>query len=291
MSGHKPTLNEPDYLNYGFPEASRFAKPSQFKLTQALRIAVILITILPLAAVTSSPSASAQKRRPVKQADQKSALGRNKLAQLRDDYIRATKEYKASLEKLLAIYEANVRKAEERLVQSQSLFADGLIAKNQLEETKRAVGAAKDKVNETKQQMAAAELQIANTLVEAEADKKMAREGPIARGAFISTASYVRYNGPTAWSLSDSWKVQRFFLEAFKKPLPIAVFGQGAIHDRWRLDHHNAMDISLNPDGVEGQGLMNFLRANGIPFSGFREAIPGTATGPHIHIGRPSHRY
>jgi hypothetical protein len=73
--------------------------------------------------------------------------------------------------------------------------------------------------------------------------------------------------------------------------LPVAVFGQGAIHDRWRLDHHNALDISLNPDGIEAQTLMNFLRANEIPFSAFREAIPGTATGPHIHIGWPSHRY
>jgi len=69
------------------------------------------------------------------------------------------------------------------------------------------------------------------------------------------------------------------------------VFGQGSIHDRWRLDHHNAMDVSLSPDGVEGQALLGFLRANGIPFLAFRQAIPGTATGPHIHIGRPSHRY
>jgi hypothetical protein len=107
----------------------------------------------------------------------------------------------------------------------------------------------------------------------------------------VKTASYIRYNGATMWGLSDAWKVQRFFQEAFKKPLPVAVFGQGSIHDRWRLDHHNAMDVSLHPDGPEGQALLGFLRANGIPFLAFREAIPGTATGPHIHIGRPSHRY
>ena len=28
-----------------------------------------------------------------------------------------------------------------------------------------------------------------------------------------------------------------------------------------------------------------------VAFLAFRGAIPGTATGPHIHIGRPSHRY
>jgi len=101
----------------------------------------------------------------------------------------------------------------------------------------------------------------------------------------------IRYNGGAVWGLSDVWKVQRFFSDAFKKPLPVAVFGQGAIHDRWRLDHHNAIDVSLHPDGAEGQALLGFLRANGIPFLAFRAAIPGTATGPHIHIGRPSHRY
>ena len=85
--------------------------------------------------------------------------------------------------------------------------------------------------------------------------------------------------------------MQRFFQDAFKKPLPVAVFGQGSIHDRWRLDHRNAMDVSLHPDGPEGQALLGFLRANGIPFLAFRAAIPGSATGPHIHIGRPSHRY
>jgi hypothetical protein len=51
------------------------------------------------------------------------------------------------------------------------------------------------------------------------------------------------------------------------------------------------MDISLNPDGPEGKALLEFLRSNGIPFSAFRGAIPGVATGPHIHIGMPSHRY
>ena len=107
----------------------------------------------------------------------------------------------------------------------------------------------------------------------------------------IRTSSFTRFTGAGGWSLGEAWKIQRFFSDTFNKQLPIAVFGQGAIHDRWRLDHRNAMDIQLHPDGVEGQALLNFLQKNGIPYSAFRSAIPGTATGPHIHIGRPSHRY
>ena len=107
----------------------------------------------------------------------------------------------------------------------------------------------------------------------------------------VQSATMIRFNGGGGWSLNDAWKVQRFFMESFKRQLPIAVFGQGAIHDRWRLDHRNSMDVSLHPDGPEGQSLLGFLRSNGIPFLAFRGAIPGTATGPHIHIGLPSHRY
>ena len=107
----------------------------------------------------------------------------------------------------------------------------------------------------------------------------------------MRTTSFIRYNGAGAWSLSQAGKIELFFQQTFKRPLPIAVFGQGAIHNQWRLDHHNAMDISVNPDGADGQTLINFLQRNGIPFSAFRTAIPGVATGPHIHIGMPSHRY
>jgi hypothetical protein len=213
------------------------------------------------------------------------------LAKLRDDFINATKQVKASLEKLLVIHESSVNKAEAKLALDQGLYTEGLIAKKQLDDDERAVATEKDRVAETRRQMTNADTQIADTLVEAKAEEQMARGPRLAKGGFISTASFIRYNGAVAWGLNDAWKVQRFFADTFKKPLPIAVFGQGAIHDRWHLDHRNAMDVSLNPDGLEGQSLMGFLRSNGIPFSAFREAIPGTATGPHIHIGRPSHRY
>lgn len=214
----------------------------------------------------------------------------NELARLRDQYVEATREYKQSLARLLALYEKEVTKAEENHKKSEALFEEGLISKKDLETTAIAVVAAKDKVAEAQQQMSTADTQIANTLIEAEAEKKLAKL-KIQRGALVKTTSYIRYAGGTAWTLSESWKVQRFFMDTFKKTLPVAVFGQGAIHERWRLDHRNSMDISLHPDGVEGQALLNFLRSNGIPFLAFRSAIPGTSTGPHIHIGRPSHRY
>ena len=213
------------------------------------------------------------------------------LTKLRDEYVRLTNEYKASLGKLLPFYENDVKRAEEKLEQAKKLLAEGLIARTQVEENEHALALAKEKINETNRQMANAESQIASVLVEAEADEEIAKNLKLAKQGLIRTSSFTRFTGASGWNLGDAWKIQRFFSDTFNKQLPIAVFGQGAIHDRWRLDHHNAMDIQLHPDGVEGQALLNFLQKNGIPYSAFRSAIPGTATGPHIHIGRPSHRY
>ncbi len=215
----------------------------------------------------------------------------NELAKLREEYINATKDYKASLEKLRATYEKDVSRAESELEKSQKLFADGLISHKELEAFESKLAQAKGRVADVDLKSKGADTQIADTLLEADAEAKLAKSRPLPRGALVSNTAMIRYNGGAAWGLSDAWKVQSFFQQTFKRPLPVAVFGQGSIHDRWRLDHHNAMDVSLQPDGTEGQALLAFLRANGIPFLAFRQAIPGTATGPHIHIGRPSHRY
>jgi hypothetical protein len=213
------------------------------------------------------------------------------LSKLRDEYIKATHEYKASLGKLLPFYENEVKKAEENLEKSKKLLAEGLIPKKQVEDNERELAVAKQKIAETNRAMTSADQQVAAVLVEAEANEEIAKNLRLAKQGLVRTAAFTRYTGAGGWNLSDAWKVQRFFSDTFNKQLPIAVFGQGAIHERWRLDHRNAMDIQLHPDGVEGRALLNFLQKNGIPYLAFRAAIPGTATGPHIHIGRPSHRY
>ena len=213
------------------------------------------------------------------------------LEKLREEFVKATNEYKASLIKLLTIYEGNVKKAEEKLELSKKLLAEGLISRIQVEENERTLVAEKAKVTETRTQMTNADSQIAGIFAETAAEQQLKKDLRLARQSLVRTASFTRFTGAPGWGLSEAWKVQRFFSDTFKKQLPIAVFGQGPIHDRWRLDHRNSMDISLHPDSEEGRALLNFLQKNGTPYLAFRSAIPGTATGPHIHIGRPSHRY
>ena len=267
-----------------------FCSMRAHKANSVLGRSLLALTVI----VMAISGAYAQKTAPKKPAAKPKTVqtqNDNELSKLRDSYIKATKEYKASLEKLLDLYQASVRKAEDRVNQSKKVFADGLISKHDIEQNEQALAEAQLKVTEVRTQIAGADTQIAQALVEIEGDKQIAKLGPVRKGSFIKTTSFIRYSGAGSWVLSQAGRIEMFFQQSFKRPLPIAVFGQGSIHNQWHLDHRNAMDISLNPDGPEGQALMGYLRSNGIPFSAFRGAIPGVATGPHIHIGMPSHRY
>lgn len=95
---------------------------------------------------------------------------------------------------------------------------------------------------------------------------------------------------PARWSLSDATRVESFFRKRFGRPLPVTSYGQSNLHTRWGYDHRRSMDVGLHPDSAEGKALIAFLSGEGIPFLGFRSAIPGVASAPHIHIGFPSPR-
>jgi hypothetical protein len=84
--------------------------------------------------------------------------------------------------------------------------------------------------------------------------------------------------------------IKSFFVSKFGRTLPVSAFGQTRLHSRLGFDHRNGVDVALNPDSAEGRALLGKLRGFGVPFIAFRHAIPGVATGAHIHVGKPSHR-
>ena len=92
------------------------------------------------------------------------------------------------------------------------------------------------------------------------------------------------------WTIGDAAKVERFFFNKFGRHLPTTAVGQSDLHTRWGLDHRQGIDVGVHPDSAEGMALAAFLRSEKIPFMAFRTAIPGVATGPHIHVGYASHR-
>ena len=207
---------------------------------------------------------------------------------------RATTEYKSNLEQLVTLYEAESRRSEERLTKMRELLAQGLITRREVDTLEEAAARTREKVAEAQAQLKSVDMAVAEVLVEAEADNSVRKprpsSAPRAVNTLVRTTAYIRYGGAGAWTISDAAGIKQFFIRRFGRALPIGAFGQSALHDRWGYDHRNAMDVGVNPDSNEGQALMEYLRANGIPFTAFHFAVPGRATGPHIHVGLPSHR-
>jgi hypothetical protein len=84
--------------------------------------------------------------------------------------------------------------------------------------------------------------------------------------------------------------IKGFFISKFGRTLPVSAFGQTQLHSRLGFDHRNGVDVALSPDSPAGQTFLTKLRAFGVPFIAFRHAVPGIATGAHIHVGKPSKR-
>lgn len=76
----------------------------------------------------------------------------------------------------------------------------------------------------------------------------------------------------------------------FHQPMPISARGETAVHRAMGFDHTGRIDVAVTPDSPEGVWLRKFLESKDIPYYAFRIAIPGKATGAHIHIGPGSTR-
>jgi hypothetical protein len=265
---------------------SRRSRPQGLQFTLRLMGACLTLVVL-----LAAPARGQQK---IQGRGETPSKSESEPARLRTQLTAATRDYKATVENLVAIYEADLKQAEGRLEKMKELYAQKLITRRDLETSEDAAAHARDKLVDAQAQSKSADVQLAEALVEAEAEgaapKPRLSSAPRAMGGLVHTTAYIRYGGGRAWSLSDAGAIKQFFVLRFGRPLPIHVFGQSPLHDRWGYDHRNAMDIGLNPNGTEGQALMEYLRATGVPFTAFHFAIPGVATGPHIHIGLPSHR-
>ena len=261
--------------------------------TRALQLTLPLVCAS-LALCSFLAAAPARGQQMIKGRNETPSKSESEPTRFRTQLAEATGEYRANLEKLVAIYEADAKEAEGRLQKLKELCAQGLITRREMETSEDAAAHARDKVVDARGQLQSADVQLAEALIEVEVEetvpKPIVNPAPRAVRDLMRTTAYVRYGGGRAWSLSEAGAIKQFFMLRFGRALPIHVFGQSPLHDRWCYDHRNAMDIGLRPDSVEGETLMEYLRANGIPFTAFHFAIPGVATGPHIHVGLPSHR-
>jgi hypothetical protein len=54
------------------------------------------------------------------------------------------------------------------------------------------------------------------------------------------------------------------------------------------FDHRGRFDVAVGPSQPEGVWARRYLTEKHVTFLAFRSAVPGQATGAHIHIGPPS---
>ena len=253
-----------------------------------IRLASILILLL----AASTPLAAQRARRkqpgPPKgpsPAEKKVDLA-EAAAQSRANLIGATKDYRTSLEKLLALQSEDEMRAAAVIKRQRALLDQGVISKRELEASETAAAEARGKAEETRKRIGEAN----EMLVEVMAADQLAKMPAQPPGAFRSTVTLIRYTGTGRWALPEIGKVDAFFRLKFGRPLPVSAFGQSATHNRLGFDHRESVDVAVHPDTPEGRLLIQFLQTQGIPFTAFRAAVPGSATGAHFHIGRPSQR-
>ena len=248
---------------------------------------IIHIALIFALAGGAAAYAQGKKRSPKPQPKSKSLSELNKEAsKARAEIIKAAKEYKASLERVLELRQADVKLKAEEVEKRKNLLGLEIISKREVEQSEQALALAQAKVEETKSEMGGADTLIA----EVNAAEQLAKMRPLGVGGYASTSALIRYNGPSGWSLANAIQVQSFFINRFGRSLPVSAYGQTAVHDRLGFDHRNSIDVAVHPDSAEGQAVMSYLRSAGIPFIAFRQAVSGSATGAHIHIGYPSHR-
>jgi hypothetical protein len=166
----------------------------------------------------------------------------------------------------------------ERLVTSGILARGEVEPQNQeLEMRRRTLDLAKSRAR-LQEQLAAM----------AKTEEEMER----ARGADIGSlaTAMVRYDGNGTFHLDDLKTIQAEYEKHFHQQLPVSALGQTFVHQAMGFDHHDRVDVALMPDQPEGIWLRQFLEHLHIPYIAFRQAIVGSATAAHIHIGIPSTR-
>lgn len=216
----------------------------------------------------------------------RAAPNESDLTRLRAEVIEKMKEARASAQKLHEIHELEREKLRNGHEKQRELYREGLIAHSDVVQAEHALEQAILRVDQVRRWLAETDMAI----TEASMRDELLRLPGLAVGGYTESATLLRFNGAAPWSMADAPRIERFFLQTFGRALPVSALGQTPTHERLRFDHRDAMDVALHPDSKEGQSLLKYLRQVGIPFIAFKGAVPGAATGAHIHIGKASPR-
>jgi hypothetical protein len=205
--------------------------------------------------------------------------------------IQSTERTKGTAQDLLQLQENEIARLTASVEQLRQLYEEGLIARLELEKNEQDLAAAKARLTDTHNQIVSSDNLVAE-IKEADALAKVKQQlvKPTSLPFNFNKTATILRSTAGSWSITNLSSIQQFFSNTFGRSLPTSAVGQSTTHNQLGWDHRNAVDVGLHPDSTEGRALIGYLQSAGIPYLAFRAAIPGVATGPHIHIGSPSHR-
>lgn len=236
-----------------------------------MKYSLLVITLSTLLAVSSASAQTAPSPVPTPEQSATSLIG-------------PVQNAKAEGEELLRLLEDEQKSASDSLAQLRQLYAEGLIARVELEESEHNLAAIQAKIEEIRNQIA-----NSDRLAEIQKLENLAKTNPaLIKPTLLpvnlkplnlkKTSSVLRSQSTATWSIANLSSIRQFFSSTFGRALPTSAVGQSATHNRLGYDHRNAVDVALHPDSLEGRTLIGYLQAAGIPFLAFRSAIPGVAT-------------
>jgi soluble lytic murein transglycosylase-like protein len=120
----------------------------------------VLVLFL-LLTIVNSTQAQKKVHPPNTRLQAKQTQPADSMKEFRESFIKASEDYKASLQTLLTLYDADVKKRTEAAAQLKELYTDGLISRRDYETSTSDITQAQAKADEVRQQIAKAEMTIA----------------------------------------------------------------------------------------------------------------------------------
>ncbi|HEY6403410.1 MAG TPA: hypothetical protein VI479_18450, partial [Blastocatellia bacterium] len=176
-------------------------------------LAVTLILILIAAPAMSQKTAGRKPRAGTARGTPKTSKKEDAKAldeaakESRANLLSASKDYRASLEKLLELQRQEEARAAELVSKRKELLDLGVISKREFDDSERALLEIRSKISETMSRFA----EVDQLVAEVNAAEELAKISAQRPGIHSSAGLVIRYVGASRWVLSDFAKVDAFF--------------------------------------------------------------------------------
>ena len=189
----------------------------------------------------------------------------------------------------MAAAERRVQRQQERLDQTRQLVDQGFIAQSALAPVQAELTTRQTKLDLARLQ--ARQLDSVASLAKLEESIVQSEEAARSVQSDLVLDGMEHFEGSGQFKEARDLKpIETAFERKFERELPISADGETNLHRSLGLDHRGRVDVAVAPNTPEGIWLRGYLKSRDIPYYAFTHAMPGKATGAHIHIGPGSTR-